>query len=164
MQTLSLMLPCRMQKAGDSLPNAFPPCRGMLRAENARLLRLLKMTREQAAAPGPGQAAFFEALPPTQHGGFVAQHQQFGVLRRCRACQRCHLASQAHEYQLDHPYRHKTALLPALDHYSRKRQVSHIQSVSEPTVHPPPGAQARPLYPVTFCVHSLAFSYQVWVR
>ena len=31
-----------------------------LRAENARLLRLLKMTPEQAAPPGPGQAAFFE--------------------------------------------------------------------------------------------------------
>lgn len=34
-----------------------------LRAENARLLRLLKMTPEQAAAPGPGQAGFFEAPP-----------------------------------------------------------------------------------------------------
>ena len=34
-----------------------------LRAENARLLRLLKMTPEQAAPPGPGQAGFFEAPP-----------------------------------------------------------------------------------------------------
>jgi hypothetical protein len=34
-----------------------------LRAENARLLRLLKMTPEQAVAPGPGQAGFFEAPP-----------------------------------------------------------------------------------------------------
>ena len=34
-----------------------------LRAENARLLRLLKMTPQQAAPPTPGQAAFFEALP-----------------------------------------------------------------------------------------------------
>jgi hypothetical protein len=34
-----------------------------LRSENARLLRLLKMTPEQAASPGPGQAAFFEAPP-----------------------------------------------------------------------------------------------------
>lgn len=34
-----------------------------LRAENARLLRLLTMTPEQAAPPGPGQAAFFEAPP-----------------------------------------------------------------------------------------------------
>jgi hypothetical protein len=48
---------------------------------------------------------------PTQHSGFAAQHQQFGVLRRCRACQQCHPASQAHEYQVDRPYRHKPALL-----------------------------------------------------
>jgi len=34
-----------------------------LRAENARLLRLLKMTPEQAALPDPGQAGFFEAPP-----------------------------------------------------------------------------------------------------
>jgi superfamily II DNA or RNA helicase len=34
-----------------------------LRAENARLLRLLKMTSQQAAPPGPGQAGFFEAPP-----------------------------------------------------------------------------------------------------
>jgi hypothetical protein len=32
-----------------------------LRAENARLLRLLKMTPEQAAPSGPRQAGFFEA-------------------------------------------------------------------------------------------------------
>ncbi len=34
-----------------------------LRAENARLLRLLKITRQQAAPPGPAQAAYFEAPP-----------------------------------------------------------------------------------------------------
>ena len=34
-----------------------------LRAENTRLLRLLKMTPEQAALPDPGQAGFFEAPP-----------------------------------------------------------------------------------------------------
>ena len=34
-----------------------------LRTENARLLRLLKLTPEQAAPPGPGQAGFFEAAP-----------------------------------------------------------------------------------------------------
>ena len=34
-----------------------------LRAENARLLRLLKLTRQQAAPPGPAQAAYFEAPP-----------------------------------------------------------------------------------------------------
>lgn len=34
-----------------------------LRAENARLLRLLKLTLQQAAPPGPAQAAYFEAPP-----------------------------------------------------------------------------------------------------
>jgi hypothetical protein len=34
-----------------------------LRAENARLLRLLKLSRREAAAPGPAQAGFSEAPP-----------------------------------------------------------------------------------------------------
>jgi superfamily II DNA or RNA helicase len=34
-----------------------------LRAENARLLRLLKLTRREVAPPGPAQAGFFEARP-----------------------------------------------------------------------------------------------------
>ena len=34
-----------------------------LRAENARLLRLLKLTPQQAAPPGPEQAAYFEVPP-----------------------------------------------------------------------------------------------------
>jgi hypothetical protein len=34
-----------------------------LRAENARLLRLLELTRSQAAPPGPAQTGFFEAHP-----------------------------------------------------------------------------------------------------
>ena len=34
-----------------------------LRAENPRRLRLPKMTSKQAAAPGPAQAAFFDAHP-----------------------------------------------------------------------------------------------------
>jgi hypothetical protein len=33
-----------------------------LRVENARLLRLLKLTPQQAAPPGPAQASYFEAL------------------------------------------------------------------------------------------------------
>jgi superfamily II DNA or RNA helicase len=40
-----------------------------LRAENARLLRLLKLTPEQAALPRPGQAGLFEAPPGPVHGG-----------------------------------------------------------------------------------------------
>lgn len=34
-----------------------------LRAENARLLRLLELTPRQAAPPGPAQTGFFEARP-----------------------------------------------------------------------------------------------------
>ena len=40
-----------------------------LRAENARLLRLLRLTRTQAAPPGPAQAGFFEAPPGPVHAG-----------------------------------------------------------------------------------------------
>jgi hypothetical protein len=40
-----------------------------LRAENARLLRLLKLTRREAAPPGPAQAGLFEAPPGAVHGG-----------------------------------------------------------------------------------------------
>ena len=38
-----------------------------LRAENARLLRLLKMTRRDAAPPGPGQSTLFQAPPDLVH-------------------------------------------------------------------------------------------------
>lgn len=40
-----------------------------LRAENARLLRLLKLTPRQAAPPGPVQTGFFEAPPGPVHAG-----------------------------------------------------------------------------------------------
>jgi superfamily II DNA or RNA helicase len=45
------------------IPTAVEAELARLRAENVRLLRLLKMTPEQAAPPGPGQAGFFEAPP-----------------------------------------------------------------------------------------------------
>jgi hypothetical protein len=38
-----------------------------LRAENARLLKLLRLSPQQAAPPVPGQAAFFEAPPGMVH-------------------------------------------------------------------------------------------------
>jgi superfamily II DNA or RNA helicase len=38
-----------------------------LRAENARLLRLLRLSPRQAAPPGPAQAAYFEAPPGVVH-------------------------------------------------------------------------------------------------
>jgi hypothetical protein len=40
-----------------------------LRAENARLLRLLKLSRREAAPPGPAQAGFFDAPPGAVHAG-----------------------------------------------------------------------------------------------
>ena len=40
-----------------------------LRAENARLLRLLQLTQQESAAPGPAQGGFFEAPPGAVHSG-----------------------------------------------------------------------------------------------
>jgi superfamily II DNA or RNA helicase len=42
---------------------------GRLRAENARLRRLLELTPEQAKAPGPAQTAIFDAAPGGVHAG-----------------------------------------------------------------------------------------------
>jgi hypothetical protein len=57
-----------------------------LRAENARLLRLLSLTRTQAAPPGPGQAGFFEAPPGPVHAGSIpaAKVALFGALFAAR--------------------------------------------------------------------------------
>ncbi|HCU91409.1 MAG TPA: hypothetical protein DHU96_01035 [Actinobacteria bacterium] len=38
-----------------------------LRAENARLLRLLELTPQQARPPGPAQAGFFDSAPGAVH-------------------------------------------------------------------------------------------------
>jgi hypothetical protein len=38
-----------------------------LRAENSRLLKLLRLSPQQAAPPGPAQGAFFEAAPGIAH-------------------------------------------------------------------------------------------------
>jgi hypothetical protein len=57
-----------------------------LRAENARLLRLLELTRAQAAPPGPAQAGFFEAPPGSVHAGSpaAAKVALFGALFAAR--------------------------------------------------------------------------------
>lgn len=57
-----------------------------LRAENARLLRLLELTPEQAALPRPAQAGFFEAPPGPVHGGSTPQEKVafFGALFAAR--------------------------------------------------------------------------------
>ena len=49
--------------------NALTAELASLRAENARLLRLLKLTQREAAPPGPAQAGLFEAPPGAVHAG-----------------------------------------------------------------------------------------------
>lgn len=46
---------------------------GRLRAENARLLRLLELSPREAAAPGPAQAGWFDASPGPVHAGTAAE-------------------------------------------------------------------------------------------
>jgi superfamily II DNA or RNA helicase len=57
-----------------------------LRAENARLLRLLKLTRLEAAPPGPWQSGLFEAPPGLVHAGSPpeAKVALFGALFAAR--------------------------------------------------------------------------------
>ena len=57
-----------------------------LRAENARLLRLLSLSRGEAASPGPAQAGFFEAPPGLVHAGSALEAKVafFGALFSAR--------------------------------------------------------------------------------
>ena len=57
-----------------------------LQAENARLLRLLSLTRKEAAPPGPAQAGFFEAPPGPVHAGSPLESKVafFGALFSAR--------------------------------------------------------------------------------
>src|SRR5262245_48831242 len=72
-------------------------------------------------------------LPP-QNGNLVAQHQQLGVLRRLRARQQHHPASQADEHQVEHPDHHKPAMLPATRLTSQANpQVSRYTPFWNPT-------------------------------
>ena len=49
------------------IPTAVEAELARLRAENAWLLKLLKLSPRQAAPPGPAQAAYFEAPPGLVH-------------------------------------------------------------------------------------------------
>jgi hypothetical protein len=49
------------------VPSAVEAELARLRAENARLLKLLRLTSQQAAPPGPAQTAYFEAPPGLVH-------------------------------------------------------------------------------------------------
>jgi hypothetical protein len=55
--------------AGSQLPRAVAAELKQLRAENARLLRLLELSPGQAALPRPGQAGIFDAPPGPVHAG-----------------------------------------------------------------------------------------------
>ena len=57
-----------------------------LQAENARLLRLLKLTRAEAAPPRPAQAGLFDAPPDPVHAGSLAEEKValFGALFAAR--------------------------------------------------------------------------------
>src|SRR5215469_17495015 len=58
-----------------------------LRAQNARLRRLLKLSQAEAAPPGPAQAGFFEAPPGPVHASspLEAKVAFFGALFAARA-------------------------------------------------------------------------------
>jgi hypothetical protein len=49
------------------IPVAVPAELERLRAENARLLKMLELSSRQAAPPGPAQAGFFDAPPGPVH-------------------------------------------------------------------------------------------------
>jgi superfamily II DNA or RNA helicase len=68
------------------LPRTVAAELSRLRAENARLLRLLELTPEQAALPRPAQAGFFEAQPGPVHGGSAPEEKVafFGALFAAR--------------------------------------------------------------------------------
>lgn len=57
-----------------------------LRAENARLLRLLELTPQQARPPGPAQAGFFDTAPGAVHAGSTPAEKVafFGALFAAR--------------------------------------------------------------------------------
>jgi hypothetical protein len=75
-----------LQPANTAVPAQVARELAELRAENARLLRLLKLTRAEAAPPRAAQAGFFEAPPGPVHGGSPAEMKValFGALFAAR--------------------------------------------------------------------------------
>jgi hypothetical protein len=72
--------------SGTAVPAAVAREIAGLRAENARLLRLLRLTVREAAPPGPAQAGFFDAPPGTVHAGSPPEEKVafFGALFAAR--------------------------------------------------------------------------------
>jgi len=68
------------------LPKAVAAELARLRSENARLLRLLELSPEQAALPRPAQSGFFDAPPGSVHGGSTPEEKVafFGALFAAR--------------------------------------------------------------------------------
>jgi hypothetical protein len=67
-----------LERSDGRLPPEVAAEVARLRAENARLLRLLELTGEQAGLPRPAQTGFFEAPPgPVHHGSLPEQKVAF---------------------------------------------------------------------------------------
>jgi hypothetical protein len=103
-----------------------------------------------AAASGAGAAV----------RDLLAQHKQLGVLRRRRTRQQRYPSGQPDEHQVQQPYRHKPAILPAqLPRRLAYSQVNHLYSVwiwrnraPGPSSRPrapirPPSSRAAPTWP-----------------
>jgi superfamily II DNA or RNA helicase len=75
-----------LQRLDGKLPAGVAAELSRLRAENARLLRLLRMTPTEAAPPGPAQAGYFEAPPGPVHAGSAPEAKVafFGALFAAR--------------------------------------------------------------------------------
>jgi hypothetical protein len=90
------------------IPAAVEAELARLRAENARLLKLLKMTPEQAAPPAPAQAAYFEAPPGLVHNRSpdAAKVAFFGALFAAR--------TDIYATRRDNPHTGKGTWFPAV--------------------------------------------------
>ena len=64
-----------LDRIDRELPGAVAAELRRLRAENARLLRLLDLSPEEAAPPGPAQAGLFEAPPGPVHANSAAEEK-----------------------------------------------------------------------------------------
>ena len=75
-----------LDRVDRELPVAVAAELRRLRAENARLLRLLDLSPREAAPPGPAQAGFFEAPPGPVHANSAAEEKVafFGALFAAR--------------------------------------------------------------------------------
>jgi superfamily II DNA or RNA helicase len=76
-----------LERSDGELPTAVAAELDRLRTENARLLRLLKLTPAEAAPPSPAQAGYFEAPPGPVHADSPPEKKVafFGALFAARA-------------------------------------------------------------------------------